>query len=337
MFSKPPFSFYLIPRSYTVSDEFLVIDGLQINFDFVATPTAEPRKATIQWNHFFKRIPWDIQQHGNPSTSRLTAMEIVPGVTYFYEPIAPFDLSQDGCYEWLDWHVHTLVDGNDIHALRTRDPAADTSKTNMALNRDIGTTVNYQLFYSRRRDDISANPNSNSNLNLNRRNRSRSPINRNNNNSNSAADDDGDDNHAVDQVPVTARYLRESLDRQYDRFRREFNREMNRFANRTPNSNGRNNNNNNYNNGRPYRQLFSPNNDIPRTMAMVQPTPPPPPPPPSALQSPSPQSNIQQLQSIAATHTGNPPNTINIANLSNDDLLSLIRNRDHRNNLNINV
>ena len=261
----------LYKRSYTISDEFLTIDGLKINFDFVATPTSEPRKATINWNHFFKRVPWDIQQQ--PAPARLTAMEILPGVVYYYDPIAPFDLAEDRCSDWLEWHVHTLVNGNDIHALRTRDPATDTSKTNVALNREIGSKINHEIYYSNQRGSLEENENNNL-----RSNKRRSP------------------DRDADETPITAKYLRESLDRQYDRFVREVNRVSNRIQNnRRQQYNGPNYNNNNNPNMIP---------------VSTQPQP------------------VVQPQAISATPSGN---ILNLSQLSNEDLLSLFRNRDRHN------
>ena len=184
-----------------ISDNFVTIDGLKICFDFIATPTIEARKATVRWKHFFKRVPWDSQQQ--PAPPKLAAMEVTPGVIYFYTPIAPFDLSEDECFSWLDWHVFTMVNGNDIHVLRTRDPTLDTSKSNSSINREIGSCVNHGDYYNRTPDSDEES--------ASKTNRRRP----------STADNT--------ESPVTKRYLRDALDTQTDRFIRELNRHANRF------------------------------------------------------------------------------------------------------------
>lgn len=192
--------FLYLPRSYLVSDNFVLVDGLQVNFDFIATPTIEAKKATVQWKHFYKKVPWDTQQSAPP---QLLTMELIPGLVYYYTPIAPFDLSEDESFSWLDWHVFTMVNGNDIHVLRTRDPTIDTSKTNTSLNREIGTRVDHGAFYTRPTD---ADDDS-----ISRTNRRRSsPV----------------DNSSP---PVTKRYLREIIDNHSDRITRELNRLSNRI------------------------------------------------------------------------------------------------------------
>lgn len=257
--------FLYLSRSFTISEDFLTIDGLKINFDFIATPTTEPRKASVQWNHFFKRVPWDVQQ--SPAPSRLMAMEITPGVVYYYDHIPPFDLAEDGCASWLDWHIHTLVNGNDIRALRTRDPRTDTSLSNTDLDRKIGSRINYELYYSYPHSTVDP-----SDSNSTRPNKRRSP--------------DYDD----DESPLTAKYLRDSLDRQYDRFTRELNRVSNRLQ---------------YNRNRQQYNGPSQNNQNNQPLSTpLQPT--------------------AQLQAIPASHSGN---ALSFSQLSNDDILALLRNR----------
>ena len=73
-------------------------------------------------------------------------MEIVPDTVFYYTSITPFDLSADPCNAWLDWHVHTLVNGNDVRVLRTRDPAIDPSKGNAVLDREIGSRIQYGVY-----------------------------------------------------------------------------------------------------------------------------------------------------------------------------------------------
>ena len=124
-----------------VSEDFITIDGLKLNFDFVATPTIEPKKANVQWNHFFKRMPWKAQRQAAPS--HFIPMEVTQDTIYYYTPITPFDLTADPCASWLDWHVFTLINGNDIRVLKTRDPAVDPSKQNKDLNREIGSRIQY--------------------------------------------------------------------------------------------------------------------------------------------------------------------------------------------------
>ena len=268
------FSVYLIlERSYTVSEDFIILDGLKFNFDFVATPTTEARKATIQWKHFFKRVPWDVQQ--NPAPSQLTAMEITPGVVYHYSPIAPFDLSQDSCYTWLDWHVYTLVNGNDIHVLRTRDPALDTAKTNAALNREIGAVINYESYYFNDRSSRSAGDNDENPQPRSSKRRANT--------------------HDDEDPPLTMRYLREALDRQYDRFVRETNRISNRFLPYQNNNNTR---------------RFSGNSSFPNSFV---------PPAPQVASPP---------QSIPATPNGNNPIK---SQLSTEDVINLFRTLDRNN------
>ena len=70
-------------------------------------------------------------------------MEVVPGTVFYYTLITPFDISADPCSAWLDWHVHTLVNGNDVRVLRTRDPAIDPTKINDNLGREIGSRIQY--------------------------------------------------------------------------------------------------------------------------------------------------------------------------------------------------
>ena len=197
-----------------VSDNFVLVDGLQVNFDFIATPTIEAKKATVEWKHFYKKVPWDSPQ---PAPSQLLSMEVIPGLVYYYTPIAPFDLSEDESFSWLDWHVFTMVNGNDIHVLRTRDPTIDTSKTNTSLNREIGTRVDHGAFYVRP-------PTETEDDSITKTNRRRSP--------------------PVDNSspPVTKRYLREIIDNHSDRITREISRLSNRI-----NFNNNNQRRSNYN------------------------------------------------------------------------------------------